>query len=546
VPRRRPRISAAENTEKPRPVATTTTGSGWAPLRRSTFRALWIAQFVSNVGGWMQTVGAQWVLLGHGSAEVALVQTAASLPVFLLALPAGALADLVDRRRVLLWCQVGMTLLATVLAILAFTGHLAPTPLLGITFLLGCCTAVNSPAWQAIQPTLVPAGELRQASSLGAVNMNVARAVGPALGGVVVAAAGIGWTFAFNAVSFLGTLYVVARRLPADTRRRGAGRDEHAIAALRAGGGYVLNSPVVRRILLRALLFLPAASAVWALLPVMAREFLGMGSGGYGLLLGAVGVGALGMAFVLPQASNKLGGNGLLAASGLAFAVGLAVLAAVHEVAAAVLALAVIGAAWIGALSTLNASMQLFLPSWVRARGLAYYLMVFQGGQAFGALAWGVLAQHIGLARAGLAAAGLMAVGALTVRLWPLKQTDGADRGVWDRWPEPAVVLEPEPTDGPVLVLVEYDVAAERQAAFTEAMRLVERSRRRTGAATWSLYQDPANPGVLIEAFQVRSWSEHLAQHHVRYTGLDGSFEEQARALIEGEPRVRHVVALDV
>ena len=393
--------------------------------------------------------------------------------------------------------------------------------------------------------SLVPASELRQASSLGAVNMNVARAIGPALGGVVVAAAGVGWTFAFNAVSFLGTLYVVARRLPSDTRVRGAGRDERALAALRAGGGYVRHSPVVRRILLRALLFLPAGSAVWALLPVMARDFLGMGSGGYGLLLGAVGVGALGMALVLPQVSNKLGGSGLLAVSGLAFAVGLAVLASVHDVAAASLALVVIGAGWIGALSTLNASMQLFLPSWVRARGLAYYLMVFQGGQAFGALAWGLLAQHIGLVRAGLAAAALMAVGALTIRLWPLLRSDDLDRSVWDRWPEPVLVLEPEPSDGPVLVLVEYTVAPERQAAFAEAMRLVEHSRRRTGAATWTLYQDPAEPGVLVEAFQVRSWSEHLAQHHVRYTGVDHTFEEQARALTDGEPRVRHVVALD-
>ena len=412
-----------------------TTGSGWSPLKRSTFRALWIAQFVSNVGGWIQTVGAQWVLLGHGSAEVALVQSAASMPIFLLAVPAGALADLVDRRRVLLVCQVGMTLLATVLAVLAFTGHLAPAPLLGTTFLLGCCTAVNSPAWQAITPTLVPAGELRQAASLGAVNMNIARAVGPAIGGVVVATAGVGWTFVLNAVSFLATVYVVARRLPTNARPRGAGRDERALAAVRAGGRYVLNSPVVRRILLRALLFLPAASAVWALLPVMASDFLHLGSGGYGLLLGAVGVGAMGMAFALPRVSDRLGGSGMLAVAGLAFAAALAALASVHVVLVAAIALVVVGASWIGALSTLNASMQLFLPAWVRARGLAYYLMVFQGGQAFGALAWGLLAQHVGLVRAGLAAAALMAVGALTIRLWPLKDSDGADRSVSDAWP---------------------------------------------------------------------------------------------------------------
>jgi predicted MFS family arabinose efflux permease len=516
-------------------------GSAWSPFAYRAFRALWVAQFVSNVGSWMQTVGAQWVLIGHGAALVALVQVASGLPVLLLALPAGALADLVDRRRLLLAMQAGMAVVAVALAVLAFAGRLSPWLLLGLTFLMGCGNALNGPAWQALQPSLVPRDELRQASALGAVNQNVARAIGPALGGALVAAAGIGWNFALNALSFLGILVVLALWKPEPRPARGVQEREQALAALRAGGRYVRRAPRVRRILLRTGLFIPGAAALWALLPVTAHQFLGLGSGGYGLLLGAVGVGAVSGAAVLARLAGRLGGNGMLCLSGLLFAAVLVLLALVPSAVVAAAALAVAGAAWIWGLSTLNASLQLGLPAWVRARATAFYLLVFQGGSAVGSFVWGELAGWASLTTALLTAAGLLAAGVLTLRRLPLLE-GRIDPTVSDAWPQPNLVVEPAPQDGPVLVQVDYEVSAENAGAFVRAMAQVEHSRRRTGATTWGLYQDAARPERFIETFTLSSWSEHLAQHHARYTGVDREFEVTSRALLLSPPQVTHAL----
>ncbi|MFG2692912.1 MFS transporter [Kitasatospora sp. NPDC048407] len=515
--------------------------SAWAPFGEKVFRALWIAQFVSNVGGWMQTVGAQWLLVGHGAGLVSLVQVASGLPVLLLALPAGALADLVDRRRLLLVGQAAMAAVATVLAVLALLGVLGPWQLLLLTFLLGCLSALNGPAWQAVQPSLVPREQLRQASALGAVNMNVARAVGPALGGLLVAAAGVGWTFALNALSFLGILVVLLRRFPDEQAPVRERQREQALAALRAGGRYVRRAPGVRRILLRCALFVPGAAALWALLPVVAVQRLGLGSSGYGLLLAAVGVGAVAGAGVLPQLSARLRGNGVLALSGLLTAGALLVVALAGNAVLVSLALVWAGAAWIWGLSTLSAALQLELPNWVRARAVAFYLLVFQGGNALGALVWGQLAQHAGLLVALTVPAALLALGALSLRQLPLLDAE-VDPSLSDSWPEPRLTVEPAAADGPVLVSVEYRVADGGAEAFVRAMDEVEASRRRTGAVSWGLYQDGAEPTKFVEVFTVASWAEHCAQHHERWTGVDHAFERTARALVTGEPVVTHAI----
>ncbi|NUP53464.1 MAG: MFS transporter [Catenulispora sp.] len=514
--------------------------SAWAPLRQPVFRALWLAQFASNVGSWMQTVGAQWLLIAHGAALLSLVQVAAGLPVLVLALPAGVLADLVDRRRLLLAVQGGMALLAVVLTVLAFAGHLGPWTLLGLTFLLGCGTALNGPAWQALQPTLVPRDQLRPASALGAVNQNVARAIGPALGGLLVAAAGVGWTFALNAVSFGGILVVLARWRPADsgTPRSVADR-EQTLAALRAGTRYVRHSPRVRRILLRSALFIPGAAALWTLLPLTAHQTLGMGSAGYGLLLGAVGIGAVAGAWMLPKMAAHLTGNRTLALSALMFAAALIAVDYVAVTAVAWLALLTAGIAWIWTLSTLNAALQLGLPEWVRARAVAFYLLVFQGGMAIGALIWGQIAQWAGLSTALAAAAALLLAGVPASRWLPLRD-HAVDPTASDTWPEPRLLAEPAPQDGPVLVIVDYLVPEPNVAEFARAMAHVERSRRRTGATSWNLYRDAAQADRFLEAFTVRSWAEHVAQHHERYTGIDREFETRAKLLTVKEPTVTH------
>ncbi|GAA4803935.1 MFS transporter [Streptomyces ziwulingensis] len=505
--------------------------SAWAPLAARVFRALWIAQLVSNVGSWMQTVGAQWLLIGHDATLVTLVQTASSLPVVLLALPSGVLADRYDRRTVLLAAQFAMLAASAALAVLAFADALTPVVLLSLTFLLGCGTALMGPAWQAIQPELVERRQLGQAAALGAVNMNLARAVGPALGGAVVAAAGSGWVFAFNAASYLGIAAVLLRwRRPAT--REPALRGEGLLAAVYAGRRYVLNAPGVRRVLLRTVLFIPGGAALWSLLPLVASRSLGLGSSGYGLLLGMVGAGAVGGAFVLPALRRGWGANGVIAAGSTVFAAVLAVLATVHVPWIATVALLPAGLAWIAVLSTLNAAVQARLPGWVRARGLAFYLLVFQGGQALTAPLWGLLADRLGLTRTLLIGAVLLLAGAASVRRLPLHATDGIDPSPSDHWPEPPLVFEPGPVDGPVQVSVVYRVAPGNRTAFTRRMRPVARSRRRGGALSWGLYQDGGDPDRFVETYLVASWSEHLAQHHSRTTATDREREEQARQLL--------------
>ncbi|MGC4949354.1 MFS transporter [Streptomyces sp. DT224] len=516
-------------------------GSAWAPFAARVFRALWIAQLVSNIGSWMQTVGAQWLLVGHSAALVTLVQTASSLPVVLLALPSGVLADRYDRRKLLLAAQFAMLAVSTALAVLAFAGALTPGLLLGLTFLRGCGTALMGPAWQAIQPELVDRRELGQAAALGAVNMNLARALGPALGGAVVAAAGAGWVFAFNAASYLGiaAVLILWRRSPV---QEPVARGERLWTALDAGRRYVWYAPGVRRVLWRTVLFIPGGAALWSLLPLVASRSLGLGSGGYGVLLGAVGVGAVGGAFVLPAVRRALGANGTLSAGAVVFAGVLALLATTRTPWLAVVALLPAGVAWIGVLSTLNAAVQTRLPGWVRARGLAVYLLVFQGGQALAAPVWGALADGPGLTVSLLAGSGLLLAGAVAAWRRPLHGMDGIDPTPSDHWPVPPLVFEPGLSDGPVLVSVVYRVDRSNSAAFTACMERVARSRRRTGAVTWGLFQDGADPERFVENYLVGSWQGHLAQHHSRLTATDHRDEERARRLlVEGTaPEVTH------
>ena len=521
-------------------TATDRPASAWAPLRLfPVFRALWIAQFASNVGTWMQTVGAQWLLIDESPLLVSLVQTASSLPIMLLALPAGAWADLVDRRRLLLGAQVAMFVAAAVLAGTTFLGVGPPWLILALTFALGCGNAVASPAWQAIQPDLVERGLLPQAAALNGLNMNVARAVGPAIGGFVVAAVGAGWVFALNAVSFIAIAVVVAAwRAP---ERANTGPPERLVEALLAGGRYVRNALIVRRLLYRAVLFIPAASAVWALLPVVASENLDLGSTGYGLLLGMVGIGAVTGALVIPRLRARVGSARLVTGAMVLTAAALAVIATARNELLVGLALFPVGAAWIATMSSLNSGLQLALPNWVRARGLAYYLVVFQGAQAIAAVIWGTVADRASVTTALLAAAAVLAIGAVVGLRSPLPDTTRLDRTSSAHWPAPQLTVTPDAADGPVLVTLTYRVPEDNAIAFTEAMRLVGRSRRRTGALRWELFRDGGDPTRFVESYLVATWAEHLRQHEGRLTGADRRFESEAERFADGEPEVAHL-----
>jgi MFS family permease len=429
-----------------------TPSPAWAPLHQRVFRVLFVAQLVSNIGLWMQTVGAQWFLVEHHSSAtvVALVQTASLLPTLFLALPAGGIADLFDRRRLLLAVSAYNVTAAATTTVLAVTDVLTPTTLLVMTFLLGCASALSAPAIQAIQPELVPTEQIPAASALGSVTVNGARAVGPAIGGVVVAVAGPAAVFALNTLSFavlIGALVWWQR--PADVRDD----REHLGRSIHAGVHYVQSAPIVRRIMLRSALFAFPASALWALLPLASSRRLHFGASGYGLVLGLLGAGAVAGVALYPRLRTMFGANGMLVVSAVAYALGV-VAVALLPVWVVFPMLLVAGAAWIGTLTTLNASIQLSLAHWVRARGMSIYLLVFMGSQALGSLAWGLVASHVGLVEALLISAALLLAVAASVGRLPLHAATGTlPRGVSTAWPTPTVVFEPEPDDGPVVTV---------------------------------------------------------------------------------------------
>ena len=471
------------------------------------------AQFVSNVGGWMQTVGAQELMLSLTTSAtlVALIQTTAGLPVVLLAVPAGAIGDLVDRRRLLIASQSFMLLAALVLAALALAGQVTPWVLLALIFAVGAGQTLTSPTWQTLQPELVAPEDRTQAIALGAVNQNLSRAVGPALGGALYAATSAAVLFFVNAASFVPVIGAVVR-WRGGGRRASVVAPEHVTEAIRAGARYIAGSPALRVILLRAGLFMLFASSIWALPPLVAHTRLHLGSGGYGLLLGGVGIGAVAGAAALPRLRTSTTAGTLMTVGTLVFAAVTLALAYVRVSALAAFALVVGGFAWILVLSTLNSQYQTTLPGWAKARGMSYYLVIFQGGGVLGSALFGVIAQHAGLSTALLVAAGGLALVALASLLLPFRSISAHDLLPAGDWPDPQLVGA-SGGDGPVQVTIEYWPAPGRERDLVEALYNGRHARRRTGAISWRVWRDAADPGHVLEQFVVGSWDEHLRQH---------------------------------
>jgi MFS family permease len=506
----------------------------WAPLRRPAFRWLWLGMLISSVGTMMQTVGAQWLLVDAPNAAtlVSLVQVANTLPIMLLAVAGGVLADAFDRRWLLLVVQAYFFIVGVVLVVLTVAGQLPPGLLLAFTFALGAGVALQQPSWGATIPELVPRSQLRPASRLDLVNVNLSRAIGPALAGLVIAhLGGVPVVFALNALSvaFLASAVLVWRRPRAEARSP----KERFLPALRAGGHYVWHEPVVRRLLLRAILFVAPAMAVWALLPLLASQRLGLGADGYGALFGALGGGAIVGALILGQVQARLFTNGTLAVGAVVYASVLAAVVAIPGFPAALVAMVFAGLAWMAVTSTLQAELQLVLPAWVRARGLSIYTVTFMGSNAAGALLWGLAADRLGLGPAMLLAAAVMLVGVVAGAVWPVPETDHLDLQPAVYWTDARLAFDPEPSTGPVLVAVHYTVAPECQAAFLQAMGRLRRSRLRTGGTRWELYRDGERPNQFVELFQVPSWEEHLRQHAGRLTETDREVEEAALGFSE-------------
>ncbi|PQO29898.1 MFS transporter [Bremerella cremea] len=514
-----------------------------SPLANPVFRAIWIASVASNIGTWVQDVGTAWLMttLAPSPIMVALVQAAATAPMFVLALPAGALADIVDRRKLILLAQLWMLLAAASLAVLTFTENVTPFVLLAITFALGIGFALNSPAWQAIVPDLVPSQQLDSAVTLTGVGINVARAIGPAIGGVLVARAGPEAAFLFNSVSYVGVLFVLYRWQPVPT---GDQTPKESIGgAIAIGVRYVNHNPIFQIVLLRTLAFIFFGSALWAHLPLIAKEQLGTEAGGYGLLLGTIGIGAVGTAFLLPRLRKRVSSNSIVTGSTVGLAAAFVAMGFIASLPSMCLALLPVGAFWVANLSSLNVSAQTTIAQWVKARALAVYLLVFFGGMSSGAIFWGVIASQLGIQYSLVLAASGMIVTTIATLPFPLTKVEKQGLLPSLHWPVPYVALSTVDHSSPVIVTIEYQVAGEDQEGFLQLMKKLRRSRLRTGAYRWFLSQDVADHERWIETFFVASWSEHERQHH-RVSHEDALIQSQIAALHFGDdpPVVSHKI----
>jgi len=509
--------------------------SPWSPLQTALFRSLWIATIVSNIGTWMQDVGAGWLMtsLSSSPAMVALVEAADSFPVMLLALQAGALADIVDRRRLLIAIQVYLLIVAGALGILTLLELTTAWMLLGFTFVLGIGAAMMLPAWGAIVPELVPANQMPAAVALNSVAINASRAVGPAIAGVLVAAVGPWLVFLINALSYIGILAVLLRwrrehhksTLPA----------ERFLTAIRVGMRFVMHTRGLQVVLIRGGAFFVFASATWSLFPLIVRQELGRGPEIYGLLLTCIGVGAVVGAMLLPRLRAKFSRDVVVAGASALYALAALALAYVQNIGLLAIAMLATGAAWISILSALQVTAQMTLPAWVRARGLAAFVVVFMGGMALGSVLWGQVATRIGIPPAlTTAALGMVVAIGLTWR-FKLGQHEILDFTPTLDWAAPIVAEVPEPDSGPVMVTIEYRVRPDKRTEFVSEMHAVREMRRRNGAYFWELFHDSADPSRYIECFMDESWLEHLRQHE-RASVADAAIRQRAKQyMVEGE-----------
>lgn len=522
--------------------------SSWSPLQNKMFRALWLATVASNIGTWMHDVGAGWMMtsLSPDPLMVALVQAATSLPMFLFALPSGVLADIIDRRKYLLFAQGWMLLTAAILGVLAFGDMVTPEILLAATFMLGVGAAMAAPPFQAIVPELVSREDLSAAVALNSLGINISRAIGPALGGLILSFAGPPVVFLLNALSVLGVVMVLYAWKPAPRVQRLPA--EHFFPAVRAGLRYVHAAPLLRVVLIRAVAFFVFGSAAWALLPLVARNQLGLGAGGYGALLACIGVGAVAGALLLPRLKKHFSTDALALGATVLFAATMLALGTVNNAWLLGGVLLLSGCAWIAMLSILNVGAQRSSAGWVKARALAVYLVVFFGSMAAGSTIWGKTASQLGTSTALVIASVGMVLACATALRWRLNMSPELDLTPSQHLHAHGFAndsqTEPAHDAGPIRINVEYRVAPENAAAFRIAIHEMHRVRRRGGALSWGIFEDMAEPGRYIETFVVESWLEHLRQHD-RFTENDKAITTRVHDLHIGPdaPRIEHLIA---
>lgn len=516
----------------------------FAPLKHRVFAVLWAATVLGNIGSFMRDVASSWLVtdLSASPAAVALMQAAATLPGFLLAIPAGVLSDILDRRKFLIVVQLFLGCVSLSLVFLASSGALTVSSLIGLTFLGGLGAALMGPVWQSIVPELVPRADLKSAVALNSLGINISRAIGPAIGGLLLASFGASVTYSVDVASYILVIAALIwwKRAPhADDAL-----SEGFFGAFRAGLRYARASRELHIVLFRAFLFFAFGSAVWAMLPLIARNLLGGDASFYGIMLGAVGAGAILGALLLPRLRGLLSTDGLVLAAALVAVAAMIGLSFAPPKAVALPILLALGAAWIVALTTLNGTAQAILPNWVRGRALAVYLTVFNGAMTGGSLGWGLIAQELGVPMTLQVCAAAFAVVALLCHRVALP-TGEADLVPSNHWPEPLVHAEVGPDRGPVLILIEYRIRQDDRAAFHRVLKRLSAERRRDGAYGWGVTEDSADPQRIVEWFMVESWAEHLRQHR-RVSKADADLQTEVLAFHQGpaRPKVQHLLTL--
>jgi MFS family permease len=512
-----------------------------APLRHKMFRLLWGANVVVSLGVWMQSTGAGWMMttLSPNALMVSMVQAATILPVLMFALPAGAIADIVDRRLFIIGTQSWMLLAASLLAVLTFAHATGAWELLMLTFAIALGAAMNNPAWGSVMVESVPRADLVQAVALNGVGFNIARAVGPAMAGFLLLAGGPGLTFALNAASYvavIGVLVSIHRR----HRPRALPR-EHLLSAMRAGLRFVRHTPEIRSAMARSAAYFFPCSAPWALLPLVVRDQLGLGAAVYGTLLGLMGIGGISAGLLLPQLRQRMGRGAIVFVSTLLSCAGVAMLALSRHWLPACVGMLIFGYGWVTASSVTQGAAQLSAPGWVRSRALAIYQLAFNFALAAGTFFWGWLGTEIGIAQTLMAAAVVGVVMSVAARGFGLDAAERPKPAQAPFVPSPDVVapdLAPvlERARARVMESQHYRIAPENKAAFLDAMADVREARGRAGAMEWHLGEDVSDPTHWVEIWWVESWTDHLREAG-RLSELDRAALAQAFALqMPGEP----------
>jgi len=516
----------------------------WSPLRQTAFRGLWVCGGVFFVGNGMQTMAAAWLMveLTGSSFLAALVQTAVFMPMFLLALPAGVLADTTDRRRLISGALLAQTGACALLALLVLGGWGGPASVLLLVFVCGCCTAMLTPAWNSSVIDPVPRDEWPQAITAVSIAYNAARAVGPTLAGLLFALLGAGWVFAVTVATTL-VMWESIRRWPPKAHPPSKLPAERLWGGTLSGLRFAWHSRMILAQLVRVTAFGAAGSALWALLPVIAQR-LGTGAQGFGLLMGCLGTGAVLVGLVLGRLRARFGLEAIVGTAGGVFAAAMLVAALTQRAWFVYLWLLLAGAAWMSAMSTFNTATQASAPQWVRSRAVAMHMVAALGAFAMGSAFWGASSDLIGLTPTLCVAAACMAAGLLLAKPMPLRM--GALHEVTQAtpWDELFIEAEPLPEAGPVAVEVGYRIAPGTDAAFLDTISRMKAPRRRDGATFWRVYKDLGEPSRYVERFIVESWAGYLHQR-ARATLADQALETEVRAfLAPGETaRMSHYIA---